>query len=100
MSRSRAPLARLRRPRSDRAASFSAHGGPSGEADSRADEELERDALTAPAGVSYDSVFEGVETKGFSRWTRKPSFCGKTCWTWWSMAGPTRSRARTATIGH
>jgi hypothetical protein len=28
--------------------------------------ELTRDALTAPAGVSYDSVFEGVETKGLS----------------------------------
>jgi ribosomal protein S27E len=24
------------------------------------------DALTAPAGVSYDSMFEGVETKGLS----------------------------------
>jgi hypothetical protein len=34
--------------------------------------ELERDALTAPSGVSYDSAFEGFETKGFSRWTRKP----------------------------
>jgi hypothetical protein len=34
--------------------------------------ELERDALTTPAGVSYDSEPEGVETKGFSRWTRKP----------------------------
>jgi ribosomal protein S27E len=28
--------------------------------------ELDRDALTAPAGVSYDSAFEGVETKGLS----------------------------------
>ena len=28
--------------------------------------ELTRDALTAPTGVSYDSVFEGVETKGLS----------------------------------
>jgi hypothetical protein len=28
--------------------------------------ELVPDALTAPAGVSYDSVFEGVETKGLS----------------------------------
>jgi uncharacterized Zn-finger protein len=27
---------------------------------------LGRDALTAPAGVSYDSLFEGVETKGLS----------------------------------
>jgi hypothetical protein len=36
------------------------------------DTELERDALTVPAGVSYDSEFEGVETKGLSRWTRKP----------------------------
>lgn len=34
--------------------------------------ELERDALTTPAGVSYDSELEGVETKGFPRWTRKP----------------------------
>jgi len=29
-------------------------------------DELERDAVTAPGGVSYDSVFEGVETKGLS----------------------------------
>jgi hypothetical protein len=28
--------------------------------------ELDPDALTAPAGVSYDSPFEGVETKGLS----------------------------------
>jgi hypothetical protein len=35
------------------------------------DIELERDALTVPAGVSYDSELEGVETKGLSRWTRK-----------------------------
>ena len=29
--------------------------------------ELDPDALTRPAGVSYDSTLEGVETKGLSR---------------------------------
>src|SRR5262245_46946904 len=35
-------------------------------------EELERDALTAPPGVSYDSPFEGVETKGLWRGRGSP----------------------------
>ena len=56
-------LLRARRP-------ASARGRPAGAPS--IDTELERDALTAPAGVSYDSAFEGFETKGLSRWTRKP----------------------------
>src|SRR5688572_1145841 len=35
-------------------------------------EELERDALTAPAAVPYDSPFEGVETKGLWRGRGSP----------------------------
>jgi hypothetical protein len=34
--------------------------------------ELDPDALTVRAGVSYDSTFEGVETKGLSRGRGSP----------------------------